>query len=135
MMIFSKNQEYEKAQQAKNIILHLKTQELLKHLWLLIKNLSIVGIDISNFDVVISCLLIRNGRIIGKLKRHLNQLIQSSTKNIYHKLFSIFSENQPSDEILVSHIFLLETVQKSLSEKWDKSIVLKTPVKDGKKSS
>ena len=99
------------------------------------KSVDVVGIDISNFDVVISCLLIRNGRIIGEVKKTLEPIdTEQYEEYLPQIILSIFSENQPSDEILVSHNFpFVETVQKSLSEKWDKSIVLKTPVKGWKK--
>ena len=99
------------------------------------KSVDVVGIDISNFDVVISCLLIRNGRIIGEVKKTLEPIdTEQYEEYLPQIILSIFSENQPSDEILVSHNFpFVETVQKSLSDKWDKSIVLKTPVKGWKK--
>ena len=38
------------------------------------KSVDVVGIDISYFDVVISCLLIRNGRIIGEVKKTLEPI-------------------------------------------------------------
>ena len=136
MMTFSKNQEYEKAQQAKNIISHLENARTTQTLMVADKkSVDVVGIDISNFDVVISCLLIRNGRIIGEVKKTLEPIdTEQYEEYLPQIILSIFSENQPSDEILVSHNFpFVETVQKSLSDKWDKSIVLKTPVKGWKK--
>ena len=136
MMTFSENQEYEKAQQAKSIITHLENARTTQTLMVADKkSVDVVGIDISNFDVVISCLLIRNGRIIGEVKKTLEPIdTEQYEEYLPQIILSIFSENQPSDEILVSHNFpYVETVQKSLSEKWDKDIQLKTPVKGWKK--
>ena len=120
MMTFSKNQEYEKAQQAKNIISHLENARTTQTLMVADKkSVDVVGIDISNFDVVISCLLIRNGRIIGEVKKTLEPIdTEQYEEYLPQIILSIFSENQPSDEILVSHNFpFVETVQKKLIRK------------------
>jgi excinuclease ABC subunit C len=49
-------------------------------------------------------------------------------------ILSIFSENEPSEEILVSHNFpYSEIIAKELSDKWSKKIELKTPKRGWKK--
>ncbi len=133
---YANNQEYEKANETKILINHLEnartTQTLLVDNK---KSVDVLGIDIDNLDVVISCLLIRNGRIIGEVKKTLEPIDPSD----YHEylpqvILSIFSENEPSEEILVSHNFpYSEVIAKELSNKWTKKIELKTPKKGWKK--
>ncbi len=136
MKNYSQKQEYEKANQAKNLINHLEnartTQTLLVDNK---KSVDVLGIDIDNLDVVISCLLIRNGRIIGEVKKTLEP-IDTSDYNQYlpQVILSIFSENEPSEEILVSHNFpYSEVIEKELSKKWSKKIKVKTPQRGWKK--
>ncbi len=100
MKNYSQKQEYEKANQAKNLINHLEnartTQTLLVDNK---KSVDVLGVDIDNLDVVISCLLIRNGRIIGEVKKTLEP-IDTSDYNEYlpQVILSVFSENEPSME-------------------------------------
>ena len=136
MKDYSNNQEYEKANETKNLISHLEnartTQTLLVDNK---KSVDVLGIDIDNLDVVISCLLIRSGRIIGEVKKTLEP-IDTSDYNEYlpQIILSIFSENEPSEEILVSHNFpYTEIIAKELSNKWSKDIELKTPKRGWKK--
>tara|TARA_A100001015_G_scaffold308091_1_gene405125 strand:- start:4357 stop:6003 length:1647 start_codon:yes stop_codon:yes gene_type:complete len=136
MKNYSQKQEYEKANQAKNLINHLEnartTQTLLVDNK---KSVDVLGVDIDNLDVVISCLLIRNGRIIGEVKKTLEP-IDTSDYNQYlpQVILSVFSENEPSEEILVSHNFpYSEVIEKELSKKWSKKIKVKTPQRGWKK--
>ena len=136
MKNYSQKQEYEKANQAKNLINHLEnartTQTLLVDNK---KSVDVLGVDIDNLDVVISCLLIRNGRIIGEVKKTLEP-IDTSDYNEYlpQVILSVFSENEPSEEILVSHNFpYSEVIEKELSKKWSKKIKVKTPQRGWKK--
>ena len=136
MKTYSNNQEYEKANETKILINHLEhartTQTLLVDNK---KSVDVLGVDIDNLDVVISCLFIRNGRIIGEVKKTLEP-IDTSDYNEYlpQIILSIFSENEPSEEILVSHNFpYSEIIAKELSNKWSKIIELKTPKKGWKK--
>ena len=136
MKNYSQKQEYEKANQAKNLINHLEnartTQTLLVDNK---KSVDVLGVDIDNLDVVISCLLIRNGRIIGEVKKTLEP-IDTSEYNEYlpQVILSVFSENEPSEEILVSHNFpYSEVIEKELSKKWSKRIKVNTPQRGWKK--
>jgi len=136
MKDYSNKQQYEKANDTKNLINHLEnartTQTLLVDNK---KSVDVLGIDIDKLDVVISCLLIRNGRIIGEVKKTLEP-IDTYEYNEYlpQVILSIFSENEPSDEILVSHNFpYAEIIAKELSDKWAKKIELKTPKRGWKK--
>ena len=136
MKTYSNNQEYEKANETKILINHLEhartTQTLLVDNK---KSVDVLGVDIDNLDVVISCLFIRNGRIIGEVKKTLEP-IDTSDYNEYlpQIILSIFSENEPSEEILVSHNFPYSAIiAKELSNKWSKNIELKTPKRAWKK--
>ncbi len=136
MKDYSYKQEYEKANETKKLINHLENARTTQTL--LVDNkqsVDVLGIDIDNLDVVISCLLIRNGRIIGEVKKTLEP-IDTEEYNEYlpQVILSIFSENEPSEEILVSHNFpYSEIIAKELSNKWTKNIELKTPKRGWKK--
>ena len=136
MKDYSNKQEYEKANETKKLINHLENARTTQTL--LVDNkqsVDVLGIDIDNLDVVISCLLIRNGRIIGEVKKTLEP-IDTEEYNEYlpQVILSIFSENEPSEEILVSHNFpYSEIIAKELSNKWTKNIELKTPKRGWKK--
>ena len=136
MKDYSNKQEYEKASETKKLINHLENARTTQTL--LVDNkqsVDVLGVDIDNLDVVISCLLIRNGRIIGEVKKTLEP-IDTEEYNEYlpQVILSIFSENEPSEEILVSHNFpYSEIIAKELSNKWTKNIELKTPKRGWKK--
>ena len=136
MKDYSNKQQYEKANESKNLISHLEkartTQTLLVDNK---KSVDVLGIDIDKLDVVISCLLIRNGRIIGEVKKTLEP-IDTSEYNEYlpQIILSIFTENEPSEEILVSHnILYSEIIADELSDRWSKNIQFKIPKRGWKK--
>ena len=133
---YSANQEYEKANEAKKLIEHLENARSTQTLMVSnTKSVDVIGIDVSNLDVVISCLLIRNGRIIGEVKKTFEPIdTKKHDEYLPQIILSIFSENQPSEEILVSHSFpFIELIQEQLSEKWGRKIELKTPKQGWKK--
>jgi excinuclease ABC subunit C len=136
MKKYSANQEYEKANEAKKLIEHLENARSTQTLMVSnTKSVDVIGIDVSNLDVVISCLLIRNGRIIGEVKKTFEPIdTKKHDEYLPQIILSIFSENQPSEEILVSHSFpFIELIQEQLSEKWGRKIELKTPKQGWKK--
>ena len=136
MKKYSENQEYEKANEAKKLIEHLENARSTQTLMVSnTKSVDVIGIDVSNLDVVISCLLIRNGRIIGEVKKTFEPIdTKKHDEYLPQIILSIFSENQPSEEILVSHSFpFIELIQEQLSEKWGRKIELKTPKQGWKK--
>ena len=99
------------------------------------KNVDVIGIDIGRFDVVLSCLLIRNGRIVGEVKNNFEPMDVQDYENYLPKIIiNLFEKNMPSNEILVSHEFpLSETIQEELEKKWDKKITLTNPKRGWKK--
>ncbi|MBC8479971.1 MAG: excinuclease ABC subunit UvrC [Actinobacteria bacterium] len=136
MKKYSANQEYEKANEAKKLIEHLENARSTQTLMVSnTKSVDVIGIDVSNLDVVISCLLIRSGRIIGEVKKTFEPIdTKKHDEYLPQIILSIFSENQPSEEILVSHSFpFIELIQEQLSEKWGRKIELKTPKQGWKK--
>src|SRR6056300_127859 len=133
---YSANQEYEKANEAKKLIEHLENARSTQTLMVSnTKSVDVIGIDVSNLDVVISCLLIRNGRIIGEVKKTFEPIdTKKHDEYLPQIILSIFSDNQPSEEILVSHSFpYIELIQDQLSKKWGRRIELKTPKQGWKK--
>jgi len=136
MKKYSANQEYEKANEAKKLIEHLENARSTQTLMVSnTKSVDVIGIDVSNLDVVISCLLIRSGRIIGEVKKTFEPIdTKKHDEYLPQIILSIFSENQPSEEILVSHSFpFIELIQEQLSDKWGRKIELKTPKQGWKK--
>ena len=99
------------------------------------KNVDVIGIDIGKYDVVITCLLIRNGRITGEVKRSFEPIKVDEVENYLPQIIiNLFEENSPSNEILISHEFpLKDTIQKQLSDRWNKNIKLLNPKRGWKK--
>ena len=136
MKKFSDSQQYEEAQKTKTIIKHLENARISQTLMTSNeKNVDVIGIDIGKYDVVITCLLIRNGRITGEVKRSFEPINTDEVENYLPQIIiNLFEENAPSNEILISHEFpLKETIQKQLSDKWSKKIVLLNPKRGWKK--
>jgi len=120
----------------KNIIKHLENARINQTLMTSNeKNVDVIGIDIGKYDVVITCLLIRNGRITGEVKRSFEPIKVDEVENYLPQIIiNLFEENSPSNEILISHEFpLKDTIQKQLSDKWNKNIKLLNPKRGWKK--
>ncbi len=136
MKNLSDSQKYEEAQKIKNIIKHLENARINQTLMTSNeKNVDVIGIDIGKYDVVITCLLIRNGRITGEVKRSFEPINVDEVENYLPQIIiNLFEENSPSNEILISHEFpLKETIQKQLSDRWNKNIKLLNPKRGWKK--
>lgn len=136
MKSLSDSQKYEEAQKIKNIIKHLENARINQTLMTSNeKNVDVIGIDIGKYDVVITCLLIRNGRITGEVKRSFEPINVDEVENYLPQIITnLFEENSPSNEILISHEFpLKETIQKQLSDRWNKNIKLLNPKRGWKK--
>ena len=120
MKTLSKNQEYEEANKVKITLSHLENARVSQTLMTSNdKNVDVIGIDIGRFDVVLSCLLIRNGRIVGEVKNNFEPMDVQDYENYLPKIIiNLFEKNMPSNEILVSHEFpLSETIQEELEKK------------------
>ena len=136
MRRLSDSQQYEEAQKIKNIIKHLENARINQTLMTSNeKNVDVIGIDIGKYDVVITCLLIRNGRITGEVKRSFEPINVDEVENYLPQIITnLFEENSPSNEILISHEFpLKDTIQKQLSDRWNKNIKLLNPKRGWKK--
>ena len=95
----------------------------------------IIHIDIGRYDVVLSCLLIRNGRIVGEVKNNFEPMNVEDYENYLPQIIiNLFEKNMPSNEVLVSHEFpLSEIIQNKLENKWNKKITLINPKRGWKK--
>ena len=109
MQTLSKNQQYEEANKVKITLSHLENARVSQTLMTSNdKNIDVIGIDIGRYDVVLSCLLIRNGRIVGEVKNNFEPMdVQDYQENYLPKIIiNLFEKNMPSNEILVSMNFL-----------------------------
>ena len=67
-------------------------------------NVDVIGVNIGQYDVVLSCLIIRNGRIVGEVKNTFEPLnLDEIDSYMPQIILSLFDKNTPSNEILVSH--------------------------------
>ena len=136
MKELSKKQEFEEANKIKNTLSHLENARVSQTLMTSNdKNVDVIGIDIGRFDVVLSCLLIRNGRIVGEVKNNFEPMdVEDYEDYLPQIIINLFEKNMPSNEILVSHEFpLSEIIQKELENKWNKKITLINPKRGWKK--
>jgi excinuclease ABC subunit C len=136
MTIHSNKQEFEEANKIKITLKHLENARVNQTLMTSNdKNVDVIGIDIGRYDVVLSCLLIRNGRIVGEVKNNFEPMNVKDYENYLPQIIiNLFEKNMPSNEVLVSHEFpLSETIQKKLENKWNKKITLSNPKRGWKK--
>jgi excinuclease ABC subunit C len=136
MTIHSNKQEFEEANKIKITLKHLENARVNQTLMTSNdKNVDVIGIDIGRYDVVLSCLLIRNGRIVGEVKNNFEPMNVKGYENYLPQIIiNLFEKNMPSNEVLVSHEFpLSETIQKKLENKWNKKITLSNPKRGWKK--
>ena len=136
MTIHSNKQEFEEANKIKITLKHLENARVNQTLMTSNdKNVDVIGIDIGRYDVVLSCLLIRNGRIVGEVKNNFEPMNVKDYENYLPQIIiNLFEKNMPSNEVLVSHEFpLSETIQNELEIKWNKKINLTNPKRGWKK--
>ena len=136
MKFHSDKQEFEEANKIKKTLSHLENARINQTLMTSNdKNVDVIGIDIGRYDVVLSCLLIRNGRIVGEVKNKFEPMdVQEYENYLPQIIINLFEKNMPSNEVLVSHEFpLSETIQNELEIKWNKKINLTNPKRGWKK--
>ena len=136
MKLHSNKQEFEEANKIKKTLSHLENARINQTLMTSNdKNVDVIGIDIGRYDVVLSCLLIRNGRIVGEVKNNFEPMdVQEYENYLPQIIINLFEKNMPSNEVLVSHEFpLSETIQNELEIKWNKKINLTNPKRGWKK--
>ena len=117
MTIHSNKQEFEEANKIKITLKHLENARVNQTLMTSNdKNVDVIGIDIGRYDVVLSCLLIRNGRIVGEVKNNFEPMNVEDYENYLPQIIiNLFEKNMPSNEVLVSHEFpLSEIIQNKL---------------------
>ena len=132
----SETQQYEEAQKTKDVIQHLENARITQTLMTANgKNVDVIGIDIGNYDVVLTCLIIRNGRITGEIKKNLEPINVNDIETYLPQIIiNMFENHTPSNEILISHEFsLIDVIEKKLKHKWNKNIKLLNPKRGWKK--
>lgn len=136
MKTYSKNLEFEKAQKSKQLIQHLENARITQTLMTAKNsNVDVIGVNIGQYDVVLSCLIIRNGRIVGEVKNTFEPLnLDEIDSYMPQIILSLFDKNTPSNEILVSHnISEISSLKILLEDKWQKEIKVNYPKKGWKK--
>ena len=132
----SDNQQYEEAQKTKNTIQHLENARVTQTLMTSNdKNVDVIGIDIGKYDVVLTCLIIRNGRITGEIKKTLEPIDVNDIETYLPQIIiNMFENHIPSNEILISHEFsLINVIEEKLKQKWNRTIKLLNPKRGWKK--
>ena len=133
---YSEQQEYEKANKIKKLIQHLENARINQTLMTANdKNVDVIGMDIGKYDVVATCLFIRNGRIVGEIKKSFEP-INTDEFNDYlpQIIFNIYSNEEPASELIVSHSFInKEDVEKELSHIWKRKINIQIPQRGWKR--
>ena len=133
---YSEQQEYEKANKIKKLIQHLENARINQTLMTANdKNVDVIGMDIGKYDVVATCLFIRNGRIVGEIKKSFEP-INTDEFNDYlpQIIFNIYSNKEPASELIVSHSFInKEDVEKELSHIWKRKINIQIPQRGWKR--
>ena len=133
---YSEKQEYEKANKIKKLIQHLENARINQTLMTANdKNVDVIGMDIGKYDVVATCLFIRNGRIVGEIKKSFEP-INTDEFNDYlpQIIFNIYSNEEPASELIVSHSFInKEDVEKELSHIWKRKINIQIPQRGWKR--
>ena len=132
----SDNQQYENAQKTKNIIQHLENARITQTLMTANdKNVDVIGIDVGKYDVVLTCLIIRNGRITGEIKKNIEPIDVNDIETYLPQIIiNMFENHIPSNEILISQQFsLINVIEKKLKQKWNKNIKLVNPKRGWKK--
>ena len=136
MKTYSKNLEFEKAQKSKQLIQHLENARITQTLMTAKNsNVDVIGVNIGQYDVVLSCLIIRNGRIVGEVKNTFEPLnLDEIDSYMPQIILGLFDKNTPSNEILVSHnISEISSLKTLLEDKWQKEIKVNYPKKGWKK--
>jgi len=133
---YSQQQEYEKANKIKKLVQHLENARINQTLMTANdKNVDVIGIDIGKYDVVATCLFIRNGRIVGEIKKSFEPIITDEFNDYLPQIiFNIYSNEEPASELLVSHSFKnKDDVEKELSQNWKRKINIQIPQRGWKK--
>lgn len=133
---YSEQQEYEKANKIKKLVQHLENARINQTLMTANdKNVDVIGIDIGKYDVVATCLFIRNGRIVGEIKKSFEPIITDEFNDYLPQIiFNIYSNEEPASELLVSHSFKnKDDVEKELSQNWKRKINIQIPQRGWKK--
>jgi len=132
----SNSEDFEEAGKTRDLIKHLESARETQVL-MTTKNDSadVIGIDIGKYDVLASCLNVRNGRVVGEIKKISEPLDPSDINEYLSKLIiSLISNSNPSGTILLSHEFTdKENVEAIISKRTGIKTVIEYPNKGWKK--
>ena len=126
----STNQEYEEAGRTRDIINHLESARDTQILMTAKKNsVNVIAINIGPFDVLASCIMVRNGRVVGEIKKKTEPLDPNDIDEYFAELIiSMVSERDPSSTILLNHEFGdKKNTEKIISSRTDVETVIEFP--------
>ena len=100
----SRNQQYEEAGETRDLVNHLESARETQIMMTTKKNsVNVIAIDIGPFDVLASCILVRNGRIVGEIKKKTEPLDPNDIDEYFAELIiSLVSERDPASTILLN---------------------------------
>ena len=131
----SSNQNYENAAKTRDLIRHLESARESQILMTSDKHsVDVIAINIGKFDVIASCAIIRNGRVVGEKKITIEPLEPSDIESYISELIVSIVPNEDSAElILLNHeVQNKKEIEKIISKKTQKKTVIEFPKKGWK---
>ena len=132
----SKSEDFEGAGKTRDLIKHLESARETQVLMTAKKDsVDVIAIDIGRYDVLASCLKVRNGRVVGEIKKISEPLDPGDIDEYYSKLIiSLVSDSDPSGVILLSHEFNdKENVETIISRRTGVKTTIEYPKRGWKK--
>ena len=126
----STNQEYEEAGRTRDLINHLESARETQILMTAKKNsVNVIAINLGPFDVLASCIMVRNGRVVGEIKKKTEPLDPKDIDEYFAELIiSMVSERDPASTILLNHKFGdKKNTEKIISSRTDVETVIEYP--------
>ena len=132
----SARQDYEGAGKTRDLIKHLESARETQVLMTTKKDsVDVVAINIGKYDVLASCLKVRNGRVVGEIKKTSEPLDPLDIDEYFAELIiSLVSDQNPSGVILLSHEFKdKESVEEVITLQTGVKTVIEYPKRGWKK--
>ena len=131
----SSNQNYEDAAKTRDLIRHLESARESQILMSSDKhNVDVIAINIGKFDVIASCAMIRNGRVVGEKKIKIEPLEPSDIESYISELIvSIVSNEDSAELILLNHeVKNIKDIESIISKKNQNKTIIEFPKKGWK---
>jgi len=116
----STNQQYKEAGKTRDLIGHLESARETQILMTTKKHsVNVIAIDVGPYDVLASCVMVRNGRVVGEIKKKTEPLDPKDIEEYFSELIiSLVSERDAASTILINQEFKdKNTVQEIISNR------------------